>query len=615
MEERMKLIEDSMGLMRKQNQRIEQLLLGLQNNGINNNINDGCQEGIPHQNTRNFNFNPKVEFPVFDGSNPRIWVKKCKKYFELCKVADNQKLNLASLYMVGKAESWVHSYMNMRVNGDWDDFVLDLCAMFKENLGSNIVEEFNKLQKTGSLEDYLDAFEHLRGLMLQRNELLPDSYFLDSFVGGLKPTTKPFVRALKPTTIARAVELARCQEESLNASKNLNKLLLDRPPTRFSGQNAGNSRFSASNYQNNSNTKFAQPFQRTSNIQKPPYKRLTPAEIEEKRKKNLCFQCDEPYTAGHKCPGKLYNMVLIPQEWGRKGGSEFEAIICGDNETEYVEDFGEEQPLISLNAIAGHNSYQTMRVQGKVGKNDVHILIDFGSTHNFCDENTARKLGCRVTRTYPLEVSVANGDKLTTTKVCKGFKWQLHGEEFQTDVMIVPLGGCEMVLGVHWLSSLGPVIWDFEKLRMEFMYKGRKVVLRGITKGGLQWISGKALMSTMGKGAGQLFAVQVRPVEPEGEQTSKGTPVPAAINSVLQEYNDIFVELKGLPPHRSHDHKIHLNPGVPPINVRPYRYPVVQKNAIEQITKEMLESGVVRPSQSPFSSPILSTEFSNNFDM
>jgi len=48
----------------------------------------------------------------------------------------------------------------------------------------------------------------------------------------------------------------------------------------------------------------------------------------------------------------------------------------------------EEQPLISLQALQGMNSYQTMRVQGKVCSQPLHILIDSGSTHNFLDMTT-----------------------------------------------------------------------------------------------------------------------------------------------------------------------------------------------------------------------------------
>jgi hypothetical protein len=62
---------------------------------------------------------------------------------------------------------------------------------------------------------------------------------------------------------------------------------------------------------------------------------------------------------------------------------------------------------------------------------------------------------------------------------------------------------------------------------------------------------------------------------------------------------------KGLPPTRSHDHRILLKEDSTPVCVRPYRYPYFQKIEIEKIVRELLQSGVIRPSQSPFSSPVL----------
>ena len=46
---------------------------------------------------------------------------------------------------------------------------------------------------------------------------------------------------------------------------------------------------------------------------------------------------------------------------------------------------------------------------------------------------------------------------------------------------------------------------------------------------------------------------------------------------LLAEHEDIIVEPSGLPPARSHDHHIPITPGASPANVRPYRYPYVQK--------------------------------------
>jgi hypothetical protein len=57
---------------------------------------------------------------------------------------------------------------------------------------------------------------------------------------------------------------------------------------------------------------------------------------------------------------------------------------------------------------------------------------------------------------------------------------------------------------------------------------------------------------------------------------------------------------------RDHDHAIHLIPRSVPPNIRPYRYPYAQKSEIERMVAEMLEAGIIQPSQSSFSTPIVS---------
>jgi hypothetical protein len=48
-----------------------------------------------------------------------------------------------------------------------------------------------------------------------------------------------------------------------------------------------------------------------------------------------------------------------------------------------------------------------------------------------------------------------------------------------------------------------------------------------------------------------------------------------------------------------------LLPGVQPINVKPYRYSPQQKDEIERQIRAMLQQGLIKPSQSPFASPVL----------
>jgi len=42
-----------------------------------------------------------------------------------------------------------------------------------------------------------------------------------------------------------------------------------------------------------------------------------------------------------------------------------------------------------------------------------------------------------------------------------------------------------------------------------------------------------------------------------------------------------------------------------PPNIFPYQYPCLQKNEIEKLVLELLDAGVIRPSVSPYSSPVI----------
>lgn len=103
-----------------------------------------------------------------------------------------------------------------------------------------------------------------------------------------------------------------------------------------------------------------------------------------------------------------------------------------------------------------------MRVTVQLGKKPVHVLIDSGSAHNFLDVHMAKKLGCKMVSVGLMKVDVVNGDNIACVAMTKGLEWSLQGTKFVTDVLILPLGSCDMVLGVQWLETLGEIKWDFK---------------------------------------------------------------------------------------------------------------------------------------------------------
>jgi hypothetical protein len=77
------------------------------------------------------------------------------------------------------------------------------------------------------------------------------------------------------------------------------------------------------------------------------------------------------------------------------------------------------------------------------------------------------------------------------------------------------------------------------------------------------------------------------------------------LQELLDKYQDVFQEPTQLPPQRALDHAIALEDGAQPVNSRPYRYSPLQKDEIERQVQEMLRTGIIKASMSPYASPVL----------
>ena len=78
---------------------------------------------------------------------------------------------------------------------------------------------------------------------------------------------------------------------------------------------------------------------------------------------------------------------------------------------------------------------------------------------------------------------------------------------------------------------------------------------------------------------------------------------------VVKYFPDVFPEeLPGMPPDRDIEFLIELLPGTGPILKRPYRMPAKDLVEIKNQIKELLDKGYIRPSSSPWGSPVLLVE-------
>nr|GEY94117.1 reverse transcriptase [Tanacetum cinerariifolium] len=112
--------------------------------------------------------------------------------------------------------------------------------------------------------------------------------------------------------------------------------------------------------------------------------------------------------------------------------------------------------------------------------------------------------------TTPLALPALNNQTVTKYPAdsMSTLRKMLSQQEFvekrlRISVSIVIRRGCETVLGVQWLSTLGTIQWNFKDLVMKFQYEGQKLnphrsapcspLLRGTHKSELAWLSGRKM--------------------------------------------------------------------------------------------------------------------------
>ena len=85
---------------------------------------------------------------------------------------------------------------------------------------------------------------------------------------------------------------------------------------------------------------------------------------------------------------------------------------------------------------------------------------------------------------------------------------------------------------------------------------------------------------------------------------SSGPDQPDRWERILQEFSDVFEQPTGV-PQRSIEHAIELLPGSTPPAKRQYRMSTVELAEVRRQLDEYIAHGWVRPSTSPFGSPVI----------
>ena len=144
-----------------------------------------------------------------------------------------------------------------------------------------------------------------------------------------------------------------------------------------------------------------------------PIRRLTWDEMQRRRAQGFYFNCNERFTARHRC--QKQQLLLLEGHVG--------TVVCEDItdqpmlEEDQGGDTGEVQelelePEIMLHALMRWIGPRTMCIIARMGPHEVVVFVDSGSTHNLINDRLENMLRLPVIPMKAFYIRVANGEKL-----------------------------------------------------------------------------------------------------------------------------------------------------------------------------------------------------------
>lgn len=265
-----------------------------------------------------------------------------------------------------------------------------------------------------------------------------------------------------------------------------------------------------------------------------------------------------------------------------------------------------QQLQLSRLSSHGFDGAQTLKLFSTVHGHRLLIMIDSGASHCFISDHWARSLQLPVDSSATIAVVLGDGTRIRTSGVCKAVPFVISDHTFYITCYVFSLRSVDVILGVSWLAQLGDVTANWAKLTMCFEVAGKSVSLQGDPS-----FTRRECMGADLEDYGQGDEAWLLWVMDSAASSTGTTPslVDKAKKVELETLLALFPKVTqpptGLPPARTHDHRIVLQEGVHPVSVRPYRYNQLQKDEMEKLVDEMLAAGIIQTSTSPYSSPVL----------
>ncbi|GJS32135.1 putative reverse transcriptase domain-containing protein [Tanacetum coccineum] len=411
-------------------------------------------------------------------------------------------------------------------------------------LGHDAAYELWNLKVRGNdVAAYTQRFQELALMCTQF--LADETAKIDKYIGGLPDNIHGNVMSARPKTLDFAIELAN--------------ELMDQKLRTYTKMQSDNKRKVDDSSRNNQQPHKKQNVARTYTTG-PGEKKAYTGNIP------LCAKCNYHHTG--QCAPK-----------------------CGNCKRAYA--LGGRDAILDSNIITGtfllNNRYAI-------------ILFDTGADRSFVSNTFSALINITPTTLESYyDVELADGKIIGVNTIIRGYTLNFMNHPFNIDLMSVPLGSFNVIIGMDWLTKYHGVIICDKKIvcvpfgREMLIFQGNGNNQREESR--LNIISCTKAQEYLSNGC-DVFLAHI--TMKEAKDKSKGKRL-----EDVPIVRDFPKHLTGIPPARHVEFQIDLVPNVAPVARAPYRLaPSEMKELAEQL-QELSDKGFIRPSSAPWGAPIL----------
>ncbi|XP_017609647.1 uncharacterized protein LOC108455618 [Gossypium arboreum] len=188
---------------------------------------------------------------------------------------------------------------------------------------------------------------------------------------------------------------------------------------------------------------------------------------------------------------------------------------------------------------------------------------NLGSSHSYVNTKLVESRSLKSeASSVSIVVSSPLGQSVLVDQVCRRFPLMIKNITFLVDLLIMPFGDFDMILGMDWLTKHGVIFYCCKKKFVVQSENGDKIEVNGIqTSGSTRIILAIRANKLLNQGCEAFLAYVINPNSVDS-QCSK-------IQTVC-EFLDVFPDkLSGLPPDREVEFAIEVFPSTAPVSMPP----------------------------------------------